>query len=240
VIHCVSSYVERIMRRDFLAGGRAEQRKTTVIPDFVVEAQGSAEDEHTVAAYVERLPREPFILFVGSLQGHKGIYTLLEAYQHLDQRPPLVLMGTVWPDSPRSYPPGVTVLHHVPHAAVMEAYRRCLFGVAPSLCPETFGGVITEAMLMNKAVVASNIGGPLDIVVDDATGFLVPPGDVAALRTTMERLLRDGALRERLGAAGRERVRRFDADVVVPQFETLYAELAARTNTRRPALDTHV
>jgi glycosyltransferase involved in cell wall biosynthesis len=56
-------------------------------------------------------------------------------------------------------------------------------------------------------VVASAVGGLRDLVVDGETGLLVPPGDVAALRGALERLLGDGALRARMGRAARERAR---------------------------------
>jgi glycosyltransferase involved in cell wall biosynthesis len=54
-------------------------------------------------------------------------------------------------------------------------------------------------------VVASAVGGLRDLVVDGGTGLLVPPGDVAALRAALERLLADADLRGRLGAAARAR-----------------------------------
>jgi type III pantothenate kinase len=56
-------------------------------------------------------------------------------------------------------------------------------------------------------VVASAVGGLLDLVVDGETGLLVPPRDVEALRAALERLLGDTELRRRLGEAGRERIR---------------------------------
>jgi glycosyltransferase involved in cell wall biosynthesis len=237
-LHCVSSYVQRIMQRDFLPRWRLiTDDTTTVIPDFVTEDSSMTRSVERVAdeafvQYIERLPSEPFILFVGSLQAHKGLYTLLSAYEKLRSRPHLVLMGTVWPDTPRTFPDGVTVLENVPHAAVMHAWRHCLFGVAPSLCPETFGGVITEAMSSSKAIVASNIGGPLDIIVDGKTGYLLPPGDVEALVATMTRLIDDPALRQRLGTAGQERVQRFYADTVLPQFDVFYEQLVTRSHAR--------
>jgi type III pantothenate kinase len=64
-----------------------------------------------------------------------------------------------------------------------------------------------EAMAAGKPVVASAVGGLLDLVADGETGLLVPPRDVTALRSALERLLADGELRRRMGEAGRERVR---------------------------------
>jgi glycosyltransferase involved in cell wall biosynthesis len=61
-------------------------------------------------------------------------------------------------------------------------------------------------MAHSRPVVAAAVGGLLDLVVDDETGLLVPPGDVPALRAALRRLLDDGELRRRLGAAARERV----------------------------------
>jgi len=62
-------------------------------------------------------------------------------------------------------------------------------------------------MAHGRAVVASDVGGLRDLVVDGETGLLVPPLDVAALRDALRRLVDDGELRRRLGEAARERVR---------------------------------
>ena len=62
-----------------------------------------------------------------------------------------------------------------------------------------------EAMAHARPVVASAVGGLRDLVVDGETGYLVEPGDRAAFRAALERLLADRDLRRRLGAAGRER-----------------------------------
>jgi glycosyltransferase involved in cell wall biosynthesis len=56
-------------------------------------------------------------------------------------------------------------------------------------------------------VVASGVGGLLDLVVDGETGVLVESRDVDALRAALERLLGDAELRGRMGQAGRERIR---------------------------------
>lgn len=59
---------------------------------------------------------------------------------------------------------------------------------------------------MARPVVSMDNGGPAETVVEGETGFLVPPEDPDALAERVVRLLRDPALRARMGAAGRERV----------------------------------
>ena len=67
--------------------------------------------------------------------------------------------------------------------------------------------VLLEAMAAGRAVVASRVAGIPDVIVDGVNGLLVPPGDVSALRTALERLLADEPLRRRLGAAARAHAR---------------------------------
>lgn len=64
---------------------------------------------------------------------------------------------------------------------------------------------IVEAMLSGLPVVATDIRGSREEVVEGETGHLVPLGDVAALSQALQRLAKDPALRRKLGAAGRER-----------------------------------
>ena len=85
-------------------------------------------------------------------------------------------------------------------------YERASVVAAPSR-REGYGVVAREAMAWGRPVVASAVGGLLDAVEDDVTGLRVPPGDVGALRSALERLLGDAELRARLGAAARDHVR---------------------------------
>jgi glycosyltransferase involved in cell wall biosynthesis len=96
---------------------------------------------------------------------------------------------------------------------------------------EGFGLVAAEAMAHGKPVVASAVGGLLDLVVDGETGLLVPPGDVEALRAALERLLGDPELRRRLGAAGRDRVGRTLAwNVVTDHLAGMLREASQKTS----------
>jgi phosphatidylinositol alpha 1,6-mannosyltransferase len=71
---------------------------------------------------------------------------------------------------------------------------------------ETFGQTIQEASASGLPVVAPASGGPLDLVEDGETGYLVPPGAPDALIEAVRKLTGDPALRARLGAAGRRKV----------------------------------
>lgn len=71
---------------------------------------------------------------------------------------------------------------------------------------ETFGQTIQEAAASGLPVVAPASGGPLDLVDDGGTGYLVPPGDPDALGAAVGALAGDAALRATLGAAARRRV----------------------------------
>jgi glycosyltransferase involved in cell wall biosynthesis len=85
--------------------------------------------------------------------------------------------------------------------------------VVPSTWHEAFGFTVAEAMRAGRPVVASDIGGIPELVVDGRTGLLSPPGDVSQLRARLRRLAASPVLRRRLGdAAAREARRRFGVE----------------------------
>lgn len=92
--------------------------------------------------------------------------------------------------------------------ALRALWRRAAIAAFPSVWDEPFGIVAVEAMAMGKPVIASAVGGLVDIVADGETGFAVPPGDAGALAECIAALLDDPDLRRRMGAAGRARAER--------------------------------
>jgi glycosyltransferase involved in cell wall biosynthesis len=95
---------------------------------------------------------------------------------------------------------------------------------------ESFGVVNVEAMACGRPVVSTNRGGPSEVVVHGETGCLVPPGDAEALAKYVVGLLRDPALRERMGAAGRARaVSRFSARASADLFMSVAETIVGRT-----------
>jgi len=219
-MHGISSYVSTVMHRDLLTGRREGSVVEATIPCFSDERddEGNAEE---IERNVAELPIGAFILFVGTLNRRKGVDVLLEAYQALHDPPPLVLIGTRSPETPAAFPEGVTVLTDVPHGAVMQAWRRSLFAVLPSVWPEPLGLVVHEAMSQGRAVIGTTPGGHTDLIEDGESGILVPAGDADALRDAMNRLLEDVPLRTRLGSAATERAAATETSALIPRYEDL-------------------
>jgi len=216
----VSSTVEELCRI------RGEE-VSRVIPNFIGELPAPMPGDPRLA----QLPEEPFILFFGDATVDKGAWHLAEAYRKLENPPPLVLVGRCYIDELRDRP-GVHPMGAWPHRLAIEALRRSLFTVAPSLWPEPFGIVALEAAAAGKPTVASDIGGLRDIVVDGETGLLVPPDDRLALVAAMQRLSGDAELRQRLGAAAKARAATFSSEAIVPRFEEAYELAIARRRQR--------
>ncbi|MCY4525022.1 MAG: glycosyltransferase family 4 protein [Anaerolineaceae bacterium] len=122
-------------------------------------------------------------------------------------------------------------LRHVGFRADTERILAAADVVVCASSFESFGMVNLEAMASARPVVSTNRGGPAETVVDGVTGFLVPPGDPAALAQRVLQLLRDPAMRARMGAAGRAHVlRHFTAAASARTFERSLERLLA---TRR-------
>jgi glycosyltransferase involved in cell wall biosynthesis len=223
-LHSVSSYVREVTAKhlDGRRGGEGEPVEA-VIPSFQGDAGAGEAPSEEVAAWLGRLPASPFILFVGAFRKVKGLEVLFDAYGRLTSPPPLVLMGTFERDSPHWFPPEAIVLNGVPHAAVMAAWDRAMFGVMPSLWPEPLGATVAEAMSRGRPVIGTRLGGHADML-DERTGILVPQGDAAALTAAMSALINDPDRCRALGRAARERATSFSAAQVLPRFERAYEE----------------
>jgi glycosyltransferase involved in cell wall biosynthesis len=101
--------------------------------------------------------------------------------------------------------------------------------VIPSTAPEPFGLTALEGMAFGKPVIASDAGGPRDVVIPGETGLLVPAGDPEALAGAIVKLLDDEPYRASLGSAGKRRVaERFDARSSVTTVEGIYRALVTR------------
>lgn len=160
-------------------------------------------------------PSGPHVAFVGRLDAVKGADLLLDAIATLRRTHP-TLTATIIGDGPHAgrirdhaaslgLSGAVTFLGAQPETAVADLLSRADLLVLPSFA-EGVPVVLMEAMASAIPVVASRIAGIPELVQDGENGLLIPPGDVAALITAMDRLLADPDLRRRLGTAGRATV----------------------------------
>jgi alpha-maltose-1-phosphate synthase len=197
-------------------------------------------------------PGRPYVLFVGRVTRQKGIVHLVRAIPDIDPAAQVVLCAGA-PDTPaiaaemteavraaQERRGGVVwVQEMVPRTDVVQLYSHAAVFCCPSIY-EPFGIINLEAMACGTPVVASAVGGIPEVVRDGETGLLVPlvqheeapfePVDPAAfsrdLARAINRLLKDPALRARLGTAGRRRVeQQFTWRAVARQTADLYAEL---------------
>jgi glycosyltransferase involved in cell wall biosynthesis len=185
------------------------------------------------------------VLFVGRLTPHKGVDRLLEA---LPEGAPLRVVGSTGHDPrlpERDYPRllhrlarfrDVRFLGTATDADLPGVYRSACVLAVPSVertcygravrVSELLGLVALEAMASGTPVVASQVGGLPEVVEDGVTGFVVPPGDVAALHDRLAQLLADPALARRLGANARQRVlERFTWTTVADRCLAAYESL---------------
>jgi glycosyltransferase involved in cell wall biosynthesis len=148
------------------------------------------------------LPTEVTCVLVGDGPQREALEHLAE---ELGVRDRVVFTG--WVGRPRDYLPGFDVV------------------AMPSRF-EAFGLVAIEAALAERPVVATDVDGIPDAVVDGSTGLLVPPEDPAALAEAISTLLGDPSTREEMGRRGRARsLERFSVERMAGSYEDLYRRL---------------
>jgi starch synthase len=187
-------------------------------------------------------PSVPYAVFVGRITRQKGLAHLLRAARDLPGQ--LVLCAGA-PDTPeiaaetdalvaelQAARPGVVLISAMlPKADVVQLLSHATVFVCPSVY-EPLGIVNLEAMACGTAVVASDVGGIPEVVVDGVTGRLVhydeaaPGAFEADLARSVAELLADPARAADLGRAGRQRaVAEFGWDAIAEQTLALYRSL---------------
>jgi len=181
----------------------------------------------------------PTLGFVGRLLDDKGIRTLVAAHQLLRTRVPkaqLLIAGTPDPANPASVTegearswnelPGITWLGQVNDIA--DFWARIHVAVLPSR-REGLPLSLLEAAACGRAMIASDVPGCREVVVQEQTGLLFPVDDVPALADAMERLAVDPQLRARCAMAARTRVvERFAGEIIGRQIIELYRIMISR------------
>jgi alpha-maltose-1-phosphate synthase len=226
--------VSHKMRDDILAHFQADPARVVVIHNGIDPDRFRRTEARD---HLERLGvKTPYVLFVGRITDQKGIFHLIEAAKHLPAGVQVVLCASA-ADTPEieerlrravATMPNVRWINEmVKHEVVVQLYSHAAVFCCPSVY-EPFGIINLEAMACETPVVASAVGGILEVVVDGETGLLVPPAKPDALLAALTRLLNDADARRRMGQAGRRRVEaQFSWASVAERTERVYADAIA-------------
>lgn len=178
------------------------------------------------AAYVGRLLREkgvPDLFKAVRLAAAEGIQLRLHLIGDCDPDNPSALS----PDDVRDAIADIPVTWHGMVADVRPLIAECHVVVLPSQ-GEGIPLALLEGAAMGRALIATDVPGCRDVVIEGKTGLLVPPGDIDALLAAIQRLANSPQTVSAMGQAAREDVmRRFDTEIVNAEVLSAYHALLA-------------
>lgn len=180
----------------------------------------------------------PIVLFLGQLYAYKGVAQLVAAADALNRRGRQMELVFVGPETSfsrhlfaKQSRPWLHVLGSVENQTKWDALDAASIVCVPS-AQESFGRVYLEAWSKSKPVIGGRIPAVEEVVTEGKTGLLVDPGSAADLERALDRLLTDGDLGARLGAAGLKEVEgRFSWREVVARVEAVYESLLDKPST---------
>lgn len=213
--------ISRAVRDAMIARGEDENKICVVpngIPDVaqhsanrVLEGKPNTRVEHDVRAELG-IGAAPLVLCAARLEREKDIASLVEAMKFVVEKVPHARCAVAGEGALRDalqrqiealqLNDNVRLLGF--RRDVWDLMRACDVFVLPSLA-EPFGLVLIEAMAWSKPVIATDEGGPREIVASGVSGFLVPPSSPRALSQALLQLLGDDNLRNEMGRAARAR-----------------------------------
>jgi glycosyltransferase involved in cell wall biosynthesis len=194
----------------------AQSAPVIVVPALTIE--------HTASKLPASAPQQPFILFLGRREKHKGLALLFSAFEKISGKAALVIAGPGTRQA--SLPSSCVDLGEVGEPEKQWLLENCDIFCVPSM-DESFGIVYAEAMRCAKPIVALDVAPVNEIVANSETGILVSRGDddalAGALAQALEKLLGDGLLRKTMGQKGLRRYEEtFSPAVVLDQIIKVY------------------
>ena len=229
IITCGETIRQAMIRDNRLEPGKIVSIPTGVdLRRFDFSLDGSAVREEFGIS-----PDIPLVGTVGIVRSEKGHFYLIKAVQRVLEVKPemkLLIVG--------NEPKGDTLRRQIKElglekqiimAGLRDDIPRILAALNVFVLPSLREGVpqgIAQALAMKKAVVATAVGGVLELIENETTGILVPPRDVEALSEGIVELLDDKEKAKRLGENGRRLIEeKFSLETMVEKIESLYHEL---------------
>lgn len=226
------------VRIDTIGREGLDPRRVRVIRNGVDLARfsGAADTSATRAALRGGVGGDgPLVVVVANLIPYKGLEYFIEAWREVLRRMPdacavVVGEGPARGELEERSADVARKLRFVGSRDDVPAILAASDLVVQSSLYEGFPNAVLEAMAAGRPIVATDVGGTVEAVVQERTGLLVPPRDSAALAGAMLHLLTDRAVAQRFGQAGRERVEaEFSVPQMVAKYEDLYTSLAVET-----------
>jgi glycosyltransferase involved in cell wall biosynthesis len=230
--------VAEAMKEQYLAAGiGCPDQYSKILSGFPLEPFLAAANDLQLRARLGLAPEDIVIGKIARLFELKGHEDLLAIAPELVSRCPrikLLLVG----DGPRRgqierQARALGIEKHVVFAGLVPpAAVAPLLGVMDVLAHlsrrEGLPRAVSQALAAARPVVAYDVDGAREVCLDNETGFLLPPGDLPALRERLLRLAQDAGLRERLGRTGQQFVRcRFGVQQMVDALYELYLRVRA-------------
>lgn len=182
------------------------------------------------------LPPRPTILFIGRVRPNKGYQVYVRALGRLPAEVRGVMVGDFNEETHRSVmalarsvgcDDRIELRPWAGRESISAAFEQATVFVFPSIWPETLGIVGLEALATGVPVVASDVGGVREWLLDGQTGYLVPPGDAGALAERVGELM---ASPDRNLAFGRNGIalieKKFAMSVHTDRLEAIYRQAA--------------
>lgn len=181
---------------------------------------------------------------VGNIKPWKGQHVLIDAMNILKKKHPLLkclIIGDVgrMAEDVEYFKRLKEMIHqyNLEENIIYTGFRKDVLRIVcnldilvhTSVEPEPLGRVILEGMLLSRPVIATAHGGPLDIIEDGVSGYLVQPDDATALAETLGLLLTDAALRERIGRQAKQRIEQhFSLKESVQETEHIFEQVISK------------
>jgi D-inositol-3-phosphate glycosyltransferase len=212
-----------------------------IVPPAVEHAFFAPGDRHGARNAVGLPTDRPVVLFVGRIQPLKAPDMAIRALAHVRNDDALLVLvgGASGPAGEAEFERALALVGELglddrvrfvpprPHHILSSYYRAADVVIVPSRS-ESFGLVALEAAACGIPVVASAVGGLLNIVHDGVTGMLVDGRDPARYGRAISRLLADPVGAAAMGAAAAVRARRFTWSFTAARLRRLYTDLATR------------
>jgi glycosyltransferase involved in cell wall biosynthesis len=180
---------------------------------------------------------------IGNIKNWKGQHVAIEAVRILKDKFPNIkclIIGDVSnleeDQKYYNYLKNLVNDHDLTKYIIFTGFRKDILNIISilnilihtSTAPEPFGRVILEGMVLSKPVIATAHGGPVEIIEDGISGFLVPPSDPKALSEEIEYILSNSDIWQKMGENAKKRVKtNFNIELNLRKLEQVYEYIFA-------------